>query len=118
MFNANQCYFSESESWYIDQIELTLNLIKSKSCIVEINTRGFYRYGQPDLYPGEWIIKRLIAKDIPIMINSDAHKPTEISEGMEHAAGILSKLGVEKLAALYNNKWDEYAYTSEGLDLN
>lgn len=117
MFNKENCYFSESESWYTDQVELTLDLIKNRGCIVEINTRGFYRYGQTDLYPGEWVIRRLSEKGIPIMINSDAHKPSEITEGMGYAAKILKGLGHNKLVLLYYKQWREYSFSEKGIDL-
>jgi len=115
MFNKKAHYFDEQESWYEDQVELTLKAIKKQGCIVEINTRGYYRYGQPDLYPGEWIIRKLVTENIPVIISSDAHMPEEILKGMAYTANILKKLGVKKLVALYDNRWDEYPYTENGL---
>ncbi|MBN1950808.1 MAG: histidinol-phosphatase [Bacteroidales bacterium] len=115
MFNKNQAYFSEQETWYTGAVENTLDLIAEKQCRVEINTRGYYRYGQPDLYPGEWIIRRLAERNIPVVLNSDAHKPEEISQGMSYAAEIMQKCGIREVYALYDNSWKPFEYTREGI---
>ena len=114
MYNKNSFYFSESEPWYKKQVENTLNIIKRAGSIVEINTRGYYRYGQKDLYPSAWIVERMIDMDIPIMLNSDSHAPDEITAGFEYAATELNKLGVKKLWVLYNNKWQAKEFNNEG----
>ena len=115
MFNTGNKYFNEQDAWYRDQVELTLDLIKKLNCIVEINTRGFYRYGQEDLYPGAWIIQKIARLNIPVMINSDAHHPSEISEGMAYTAAKLKGLGIGKLTALYQGKWNSFDYSEEGI---
>lgn len=115
MFNKSNCYFNEQDNWYVEQVEETLDLLQKKDCIVEINTRGFYRYGQPDLYPGEWIIRRIAEKNIPVVINSDAHKPKEISEGMSYAAEILEDCGIREVYALNQGKWQACSFSPEGI---
>ena len=116
MFNKKGVYFSEGESWYREQVDHTLQLIKKLNCIVEINTRGYYRYGQPDLYPGETIIRRMAEMDIPVLISTDAHKPEEIIKGISFTVPLLQKCGIKKLAALYNGKWNEYNYSERGIE--
>ena len=115
MFNTADLYFSEKESWYRDEVEATLHLIKQSGSIVEINTRGYYRYGQPDLYPGEWIIRRLAEEEIPVMINSDAHKPHEIESGMAYAADILLSAGIEKVNCLLDQNWEPKSISRDGI---
>lgn len=114
MYNKNSIYFSESENWYKNQVESTLVKIKQAGTIVEINTRGFYRYGQKDLYPSAWIVKRMIDLDIPIMLNSDSHRPDEIIGGFEYAATELRKLGLKILWVLYDNIWQAKEFTEKG----
>ncbi len=114
MFNTRADFFKENESWYKNQVELTIKTLKKHACIVEINTRGYYRYGQTDLYPGEWIIRRLAENEIPVIISSDAHTPEEILKGLTYAVPILQRSGIKKLAALYNNQWNEYSYSEKG----
>lgn len=115
MFNTKGNYFDEEEAWYRDQIDLTISLLKKQNVIVEINTRGFYRYGQSDLYPSEWIIQRMKTAGIPLMINSDSHAPKEIIKGMPYAARQLKNIGLEKLYAFIGNNWREFNFDESGL---
>ena len=105
MFNTRVKFFDENESWYKDQIELLLRTIKKHNTIVEINTRGYYKYGQLDLYPSEWIIEKMAKMDIPIMINSDAHHPSEFNKGTDYAVGKIKNLGITQVYILKNFKW-------------
>jgi histidinol-phosphatase (PHP family) len=85
--------------------------------IVEMNTRGYYRYNQPDLYPGEWIIEQLALRDIPVLISSDAHKPEEITKGMGYAAMKKKKLGIQKICVLNPSGWNQYPFSEKGINL-
>lgn len=105
MFNTQVAFFNENESWYKDQIDLLLKTLKVHNTIVEINTRGYYKYGQLDLYPSEWIIEKMVKMDIPIMINSDAHHPSEFNKGTDYAIGKIKNLGITKVYILKGHKW-------------
>lgn len=109
MFNQRGNYFSEQESWYRAQIDELLQVIKKNNTIVEINTRGFYKYNQVDLYPSEWILEKMHWMGIPIMINSDAHHPSEIVAGIEYAAAKLKNIGFNKTHVLLGGKWKAVA---------
>jgi len=97
MYNNKGKFFIETDKWYQDQVNLTIDTLKKKNCIVEINTRGYYKYQQTELYPSEWIIEKMRNAGIRLMINSDAHHSSEITKGMEFAAKRLKTLCVEKL---------------------
>jgi histidinol-phosphatase (PHP family) len=117
MYNKDNCYFNETEKWYRNLIDKTLDTVKQSGLIVEINTRGYYRYGQQELYPSGWIIEQMIAKDIPIMLNSDAHAPNEITAGFDYAANELRKTGLKVLWILLDNKWQAKSFSEDGLVL-
>ena len=117
MYNNGSNYFSEKDKWYISLIDKTLDKIKQVGTIVEINTRGYYRYGQKDLYPSGWIIEKMIQRDIPIMLNSDSHAPDEIIAGFDYAASELKKMGVKMLWVLLDYQWQAKEYNSEGVIL-
>ncbi len=117
IFNVPGNYFNETESWYRDQVELTIKSIKKSGSIVKINTREYYRYNQTDLYPGEWIIARLHVEDIPKVLSSDAHRPEEIIKVMSYAEIRLKKMGLQKLSALYNEKWCQFSFSKQGLQI-
>lgn len=117
MFNTNERYFRQRDKWYKDRVEYLLQIIKEKGTIVEVNTRGFYRYNQLDLYPSQWIIEMLAKKDIPIVLNSDSHKPEEIIAGFEYAVEKLKKARVKCLWALIDNRWQCFEYNQQGIVL-
>ncbi len=114
MYNDQLNFFNGNEKWYTDLIEKTINEIAENNSIVEINTRGFYKYGQKDLYPSDWIIKKLITKGIPIMLNSDSHAPTELTSGFEYTANELLKMGLDKLWILQKGEWKEKSFNQNG----
>jgi histidinol-phosphatase (PHP family) len=115
MFNKKGRFFDESEKWYTEQVDMTIDTLKKNSTIVEVNTRGFYRYQQTELYPGDQIIEKLNKAKVPIMINSDSHKPEEIIMGMPYAAEKLMSLGVKRIFALHSGKWQEFSFDRNGI---
>lgn len=117
MYNKHGEYFQGDEAWYKEQVMGTLEVVKNAGTIVEVNTRGFYRYGQDELYPSQWIIKEMANMDIPIMLNSDAHECHELIEGFEYAARELSTLGVRKLWSFIGGVWSGYDFDETGLHL-
>ncbi len=117
MYNSGNKYFSEKENWYRKQIEETLGVIKMAGSIVEVNTRGYYKYNQLDLYPSQWIIEKMAEMDIPVMLNSDAHSYKELLAGFEYAAEMLEKAGIKRLWTLLNGEWCGLEYSKHGLVL-
>lgn len=115
MFNKEGKYFKESEKWYKDQVLKTLKIIKESGVIVEVNTRGFYHYNQTELYPSEWILELIKEWQIPLMINSDCHRPEEITGGIAHAANRLQKLGTNKIWSLIDGLWKPFGFNEAGL---
>jgi histidinol-phosphatase (PHP family) len=96
MYNRNR-YFSESDPWYVDLVDETLEMIRGTGCIVEINTRGVYKKRSEEFFPGVEILKKLKKLEIPVTLVSDAHKPHELSLGFENAINLLKTLGFERL---------------------
>lgn len=72
-FNKNNSLFNENEEWYKSSIEKCLNIIKHTSSAIEINTGGIARGYSTEQYPSKFILELIKEKNIPIVINSDAH---------------------------------------------
>ncbi len=117
MYNANFGFFSETDSWYRLLQEKTLQVIKLSGCRIEVNTRGYYRYQQTDLYPGYRMIEKMARMDIPVVLNSDAHHPDDVCAGFDYAAGMLQKCGLPYLWVLLDGKWQAKKYTASGIVL-
>lgn len=115
MFNTNNMYFTENEPWYLDKVEQVLGKIAEKGTIVEVNTRGIYRSKTHDHYPSDMILKRCKELDIPVTINSDCHKPAEVSLGFAEAASLLLDIGYAHVSVLTNNEWQAAKLTEEGI---
>jgi|WetSurSiteA1Bulk_404760.scaffolds.fasta_scaffold00960_2 histidinol-phosphatase (PHP family) len=115
MHNSTRAYLDESEKWYTDLVEETLEIILQQDCIVEVNTRGLYKHNPPMLYPGISILKRIFQKNIPIILNSDAHQPGELSLGFSHAAELLLDIGFRSFRVLLDDRWQDIAFDQKGL---
>ncbi|MBP1666459.1 MAG: Histidinol phosphate phosphatase HisJ family [Bacteroidetes bacterium] len=115
MHNGTLHYLNEEEQWYVNLVEELLDLIKQTGCIVEVNTRGLYKHFPPVLYPSPWILKKACQKNIPVIINSDSHHPSEVDAGFKEAAVILKQTGFKTLRVLLNNKWQDVGFDTEGL---
>jgi histidinol-phosphatase (PHP family) len=92
MYNRDR-YFSEKEPWYLQLVEETLDLAKENDCIIEVNTRGVYKKRSETLFPGPEILKMIQKRSIPVTIATDAHKPHELSLGVDDARKTLIELG-------------------------
>ena len=88
-------YFSEEDKWYRNYLMETLALIKEKSLIVEINTRGIYKKRSDDFYPSTWLFPIMKEMNIPVIISSDAHKAEELTLCFKEAEEALRDAGLE-----------------------
>jgi histidinol-phosphatase (PHP family) len=113
--NLGGKYFSEEDNWYRREVDKTLKVISNMGSIVEVNTRGIYTGKSLDLYPSQWILERMHAMRIPVMINSDAHLPAEISTGFEFAARTLQKAGFRQVMVLLDGHWQSVPLDEKGL---
>ena len=86
-------FFQENEKWYVDLFCETIDLIKQKNVIVEVNTRALYKQRHNDYFPSVDILKRLKKLNVPITIASDAHAPSELNLLWEDTYNNLLELG-------------------------
>lgn len=96
MHNKNR-YFNESEKWYIGHIDESLQLIKEKNIIVEVNTRGKYKKRSDSFFPDRKVLRKIRKMNIPVTVSSDAHKPGEISSGFNEAYELLKQEGFKEI---------------------
>lgn len=80
----------EEERWYVDLRDtLTDEIIKS-GVTVEINTKALAEHHR--FFPNQAVWSKLVANNVPIIINSDAHVPALINAGRPEAFSILDKI--------------------------
>ncbi len=114
--NRHENFFDESEAWYREAVEETLWEVAQTNTIVEINTRGIYKKKTQETYPSRWIIERMKALNIPVMINSDAHHPQEVIKAFSATAQLLKGIGYKTLRVLWNGEWQDLAFCEKGID--
>jgi len=106
MHNAGR-YFSEDEKWYRRLVNETLELIKEKELVVEVNTRGLYKKRSARLFPDDETLKQIREMQIPVLISSDAHLPDELDSFMDYAEKRLVEIGIKSVAFFREGSWEE-----------
>ena len=102
-------YFREDEAWYHSLVMDLLETIQQSGSIIEVNTRGIYKKRCDDLYPGQWILKEIVKKGLPITLSSDAHRPDEIDGYYPETLEILRNIGFKSLVFRGDDGWKEQA---------
>ncbi len=103
--NHNSRYFDEQDNWYQNMLTDVLKVISTENCIVEINTRGYYKGITKEYYPSEWILKKCFKFNISVTISSDAHRDDDIDNGFEAAASLLLNIGYKQVSIFAEGKW-------------
>ncbi len=103
-------WFNEDDRWYLSLVNETIDLIKEKRILVEINTRGKYKKRSETFFPGDYILKRLKDAGIGIVISSDAHHPSEISLCFDEAIKTLKGIGYRSSFIFEKKEWREFAF--------
>ncbi len=106
MHNAGR-YFSESEKWYRNLVRETLELVKEKGLIVEVNTRGMYKKRADSLFPDHETLRLVHELKIPVLISSDAHQPNELNLLMDYAEKRLLETGFRAVVFFDKGIWRE-----------
>lgn len=98
--------FDTDAEWYVKSLLETLDLVKEKGLIVEINTKATAKIGESFLESTKW--KHLSERHIPIVVSSDCHTPGRITAGFEETQRKLKAAGFKTTMRLSKeNQWEE-----------
>ena len=100
-------YFHEDEPWYHKLALETLDLIREKGLIMEINTRGIYKKRYNGFYPSPWLMEEACKMGIPAVISADAHHFSEITLEFAAAEETLKKAGYRSVVNFKDGQWIE-----------
>lgn len=103
--NINSIYFNETEYWYKNEIIDTLQSISENKQILEINT-GQILNDPRKISPSQWILKIAYELNIPVTLNSDAHRPDRVDNYFDEAKKIIKDAGYRYVSILIKNKWE------------
>ncbi len=98
-------WFNETDKWYTGLVNETLDLIAEKGVIVEVNTRGKYKGRSESLFPGEFILRQLSERKIPVILSSDAHQPKELSMYFDEAKVVMKSCGINENSIFAKGEW-------------
>jgi putative histidinol phosphatase len=59
-------------------------------------------------YPSSFILKRILTKNIPITISSDAHETKNIDFYFDESLGIIRKIGFKSVKILKDEKFQDF----------
>lgn len=96
--NTTLHFFDETDSWYKEQLKLTAKAAAAAEVIAEINTGAIARGMMTDVYPSAQFFEYLKAQNVPVCINSDAHRIENIDYGFDFAAECAKKAGYDELS--------------------
>ena len=113
-FNGSKCPgFNITDSWYKNRVGDVLQLIKEKGLILEINTKSLNDAGVT--YPDIQFFPLVNDLQIPIMVNSDCHYPTNVIDGFKPTFKALKKAGFNTMHQLINCSWQAVEFNEKGL---
>jgi len=95
--------FDIRSKWYEQLMGETLQLIKDKGIIVEINTKSLLERGIT--FPHQHFYPLMNELKIPITVNSDCHYIDKITEGFDLTFTFLKKAGFNSVQQLTEGKW-------------
>ena len=97
MHNRDNGLFDASADWYRAAVVQLLDVIADQGTIVELNTRGVYTGKTDSYFPQTFILKQCFERNIPIMVNSDAHHPEQLDKHFEEGVKLLRQVGYTKM---------------------
>ncbi len=100
-------YFHEDEPWYRKLALETLDLIRQKGLVMEINTRGIYKKRYNGFYPSPWLMEEACKMGVPAIISADAHHFSEITLEFAAAEEALKKAGYRSVVNFKNGRFIE-----------
>jgi histidinol-phosphatase (PHP family) len=75
----------------------TLDAVRDHDMAIEVSTAGL-RKPVREIYPSRTIMEWMREREIPIVLSSDAHHPSEIGFAFDEAIRVLREVGYTKLA--------------------
>ncbi|GMO27552.1 MAG: histidinol-phosphatase [Termitinemataceae bacterium] len=98
-FNSNNQFFDENDDLYKKQIASIVETISDLKIVTEVNTGGMNRGWTKEPYPSKYFLSMLNKNHVPVILNSDAHKPEHLDGSYKEARSFLIEAGYSKIVA-------------------
>lgn len=99
-FNGSLRLFDERDEWYKREVQETVRAIARAGVIAEINTGAISRGHMTDPYPSDYMLSLLKEKNVPVMINADAHTADALDCAFDDARARAKNAGYTETAYL------------------
>jgi len=103
--NKDNMYFDTGSVEYLLEVEETLDTIKLYGTIIEINAGGMSRGYMDRPYPSDYILNKCTEKEIPVMLNSDAHSPNTLAYEFDNIIEYVKKIGIKEIIVYQKGNW-------------
>lgn len=103
--NKGGRFFDEKSPEYKSQALTCLDDVAASGVIMELNTGGLSRKAIDEVYPASWILNEARKRDIPIMINADAHQAAHLDACYERAEQEAKDAGYTEHWELLGGEW-------------
>lgn len=103
--NRDNRYYSEDSPWYARQVQAALDVVSGSRIIIEVNSGAISRGMLDEVYPSPWILKEALQRDIPVMVNADAHRPQDIDCHHGESLALLRDIGYSQVWVLIDGGW-------------
>jgi histidinol-phosphatase (PHP family) len=105
--NGKLFLFDENSDWYLRAIITVLERVAEAALPIEMNTGALSRGYTDEPYPSGWILPHCRERNIPIIINSDAHRPEWVDYGFDLCREMLNKAGYSSTLMLLEGAWQQ-----------
>ena len=82
---------------HLDGIRRVLDRIARTGVAMELNTSGLNK-PYPEMNPGEVILAEIAAREIPVVLGSDAHDPFRVAADFDRALEQLRQVGCQRVS--------------------
>lgn len=106
-----------TEAWqmskYMDAMRRSLDRIAKTGIAMELNTSGLHKRVR-EMNPNPTMLREMQARDIPVVLGSDAHSPDRVAADFEDAMALLQEAGYETVTYFQARRPQQVSIT-EGL---
>ena len=113
MHSSNYHHFNISDDWYEKLMGEMLQSIKDKGMILEINTKSLHEKGIT--YPDSHFFPLINELNIPIIVSSDCHFPTNVIDGFAPTYRALKQAGFQTIYQQIAGRWEAVKFNEKGL---
>ena len=123
--NERYKFFSTEETWYTKNLVETADLIAAKRKeeekdgrrvpVVEVNTGAMIRGYHSEPYPSPYMQKLLAERNIPVVLNADAHAPDYLGGCYDGAREMMRQAGYSAMAVFEGRADGKALWRNEAL---